>query len=121
MSTADRPSNRTAHVFFHGRVQGVGFRAWVHHQAELRGLEGWVRNRRDGSVEALFRGPDHVVQAMLDVCRSGPSNARVVRVEMAPEGEVAFPAALPVSWFCRPPNASRDRISRRGRPRPATP
>src|SRR4051812_7888462 len=40
-----------------GRVQGVYFRAWAQYQAELRGLEGWVRNRRDGSVEAVFAGP----------------------------------------------------------------
>ena len=45
-----------------GRVQGVGYRAWVEHQASTRDLEGWVRNRRDGSVEALFAGPADVVR-----------------------------------------------------------
>ena len=77
-----RPTGgEVAHIVVRGRVQGVGFRAWVHHQAELRGLGGWVRNRRDGSVEALFRGDPQVVQAMLEVCRKGPSVARVDAVE----------------------------------------
>ena len=47
-------ANRTVHVLVHGRVQGVGFRAWIHHHAELHGLKGWVRNRRDGAVEAVM-------------------------------------------------------------------
>jgi len=64
-------------VKIQGRVQGVGYRAWVEHQARLRGLEGWVRNRRDGSVEALFAGPGAVVADMVASCRRGPSSARV--------------------------------------------
>ena len=48
-------------VMIRGRVQGVGYRAWVEHQARAHDLEGWVRNRRDGSVEALFAGPADVV------------------------------------------------------------
>ena len=55
-----------------GRVQGVYFRAWAQHQAELRGLEGWVRNRRDGSVEAVFAGPSEAVETMLKACHEGP-------------------------------------------------
>src|SRR5258708_27682147 len=68
-----------------GRVQGVGYRAWVEHEATRRNLEGWVRNRRDGSVEALFTGPEQVVSAMIEACRRGPSSARVeaVREETA--------------------------------------
>ena len=46
------------HVTICGQVQGVGYRAWVEYQARASGLEGWVRNRRDGSVEAVFAGPD---------------------------------------------------------------
>ena len=60
-----------------GRVQGVGYRAWVDDQARKHNLEGWVRNRRDGGVEALFAGPEEVVSEMIAACRHGPSSARV--------------------------------------------
>ncbi|MCA1453525.1 acylphosphatase [Bradyrhizobium sp. BRP22] len=69
------------HVVIRGRVQGVGYRAWVEHQARLRQLEGWVRNRRDGSVEAVFAGPEAVISEMIDACRRGPSAARVDAVD----------------------------------------
>jgi|SRR4030081_1041544 acylphosphatase len=65
------------HVVIRGRVQGVGYRAWVADEAALRNLEGWVRNCRDGSVEALFAGPVDIVAAMIAACRRGPSMARV--------------------------------------------
>jgi len=68
-------------VMIRGRVQGVGYRAWVDHQATLRHLEGWVRNRRDGSVEALFAGPEEVVSGMIASCQRGPSLARVEAVQ----------------------------------------
>jgi acylphosphatase len=58
-------------------VQGVGYRAWVEHQAIAHDLEGWVRNRRDGSVEAVFAGPEDVVSKVIASCRRGPSSARV--------------------------------------------
>jgi acylphosphatase len=64
-------------VTIRGRVQGVGYRAWVEHQARADDLEGWVRNLRDGSVEALFAGPADVVSGMVERCRRGPSSARV--------------------------------------------
>jgi acylphosphatase len=73
-----------------GRVQGVGYRAWVEHRAKAHALEGWVRNRRDGSVEALFAGPPDVVSNMIAVCRRGPSTARVDAVRE----EAANPDAL---------------------------
>jgi acylphosphatase len=63
-----------------GRVQGVGYRAFVDREARARDLEGWVRNRRDGSVEALFAGPAAAVTAMIEACRRGPSSARVEAV-----------------------------------------
>jgi acylphosphatase len=62
-------------------VQGVGYRAWVERQAIVRGLEGWVRNRRDGSVEAVFAGPEDVVSNVIASCRRGPPSARVDGVE----------------------------------------
>ena len=69
------------HVMIRGRVQGVGYRAWVEDEATERDLEGWVRNRRDGSVEALFAGPANLVAVMVTACRRGPSSARVEAVQ----------------------------------------
>ena len=67
-------------VTIRGRVQGVGFRAWVEVQATARNLEGWVRNRRDGSVEALFAGAREGVVDMVALCKSGSISARVEAV-----------------------------------------
>ena len=65
------------HAVIHGRVQGVGFRAFVEDEALKRGLQGWVRNRRDGSVEAVFSGDAEAVVAMVEACERGPFGARV--------------------------------------------
>jgi acylphosphatase len=65
------------HVIARGRVQGVGYRAFVEDEAYQRSLSGWVRNRRDGSVEALFAGPRAEVESMIEACRRGPMSARV--------------------------------------------
>ena len=73
-----------------GRVQGVGFRAWVQHQAERHGLQGWVRNRRDGSVEAVFAGPLEAVEAMLKVCHQGPPGSYVEHLDARDVGEVVL-------------------------------
>jgi acylphosphatase len=62
-------------------VQRVGYRAWTEHTALQRGLEGWVRNRTDGSVEALFAGPGPAVEAMIEACRHGPPGARVDHID----------------------------------------
>jgi acylphosphatase len=70
-------STATRHVNVRGRVQGIGYRAWTEDEALARGVEGWVRNRRDGSVEALFVGTDEAVAAMVEACRTGPFGARV--------------------------------------------
>jgi acylphosphatase len=64
-------------VLIRGRVQGVGFRAWTEYTALERGLQGWVRNRRDGAVEALFAGPPDAVAAMITACHQGPRGSRV--------------------------------------------
>jgi acylphosphatase len=78
---ADGDSEISVHVRIRGRVQGVWFRGWTVDEAERRRLRGWVRNRRDGSVEALFCGPTAIVNDMIEACRSGPSAARVDAVE----------------------------------------
>jgi acylphosphatase len=69
--------NVSRHVIVHGRVQGVGYRAFVEHEALMRGVEGWVRNRRDGTVEAVLIGEEVVVGDMIEACRRGPFAARV--------------------------------------------
>ncbi len=70
------------HAVFWGRVQGVGFRAFVVFEATARGVEGWVRNRRAGAVEAVFAGEASVVDAVIDACRTGPGHARVDAVDI---------------------------------------
>jgi acylphosphatase len=67
-----------------GRVQGVGFRAFVTWHAQSRGLRGWVRNRRDGGVEALLVGESDAVAAVIEECKRGPQSARVDNVEELP-------------------------------------
>lgn len=76
-----------------GRVQGVWYRGWTMDQAEARGLRGWVRNRRDGSVEALFVGARRQIDSMVEACRRGPPAARVehvVREPAADDGSTGF-------------------------------
>jgi acylphosphatase len=63
-----------------GKVQGVWYRAWTVQEAGRLGLTGWVRNRADGSVEALFAGPAEKVEAMIALCHEGPRAARVSSV-----------------------------------------
>jgi acylphosphatase len=74
-------SDTIRHVTIRGRVQGVGYRYFVERDAQSRDLEGWVRNRRDGSVEAVFSGSVEAVAAMIAACRRGPSSARVEAVQ----------------------------------------
>ena len=81
---------RTIHVSISGRVQGVGFRAWVHATARHLGLNGWVRNRRDGTVEAVFQGDDEQVSDMLKRCKQGPPAARVESVNVLGEASDAY-------------------------------
>jgi acylphosphatase len=68
-------------VMIRGRVQGVGYRAWTADAAEARGLEGFVRNRRDGAVEAVFAGASVAVDEMLEACHGGPPGAQVSGIE----------------------------------------
>lgn len=64
-----------------GRVQGVRYRAWTVGKAKELGLTGWVRNRRDGTVEAVFHGPAAQVDKMIEACHHGPALAKVESVE----------------------------------------
>lgn len=73
-------SEQAVRLSIQGRVQGVWYRAWTVREAQARGLRGWVRNRRDGSVEAVLVGPSAVVGAMIEACRKGPPAARVDEV-----------------------------------------
>jgi acylphosphatase len=93
MSTALRQ------VTIRGRVQGVGYRAWVENRARAHGLEGWVRNRRDGSVEALFAGPAEAVADLIERCRRGPSTARIDHVAEAPADANALHLRRPGERF----------------------
>jgi acylphosphatase len=79
--TVDQDERIACHVIVHGRVQGVGFRAFVEHQALQRNLEGWVRNRRDGTVEAVFAGPRRSVEGVIAACKVGPLSAKVDRLD----------------------------------------
>jgi acylphosphatase len=80
-------------VVVHGRVQGVFFRDTCRREARAAGLAGWVRNRPDGTVEAVFEGPDEAVRRMVEWCRTGPRYADVDRIDVAdeqPAGEIGF-------------------------------
>ena len=80
-------------MIVHGRVQGVFFRDTTRRQASSRGVAGWVRNRLDGTVEAVFEGDPEAVESMVALCREGPRGARVEQVEVHeedPEGLSAF-------------------------------
>ena len=72
------------HVLIRGRVQGVGYRAWTEDTARELGLQGWVRNRHDGAVEAVFAGPGETVMKMVEACRQGPYGAHVIGIDQRP-------------------------------------
>lgn len=73
------------HIVVHGFVQGVGFRYAVERAATSRGVAGWVRNRPDGTVEAVFEGEREDVEALVAFCRQGPRGAAVEHVDFAEE------------------------------------
>ena len=76
-----------SHLIIRGRVQGVSFRAWAARQAENRGVDGWVRNREDGGVEAILAGDVDAVQQIVEACRVGPNHAVVTDVIELPASE----------------------------------
>ena len=81
-------SNKCVRVRIEGRVQGVWFRGWTRQQAEALGIDGWVRNNADGSVEAVFSGRADDVDDMLKLCWQGPPLARVDTVTESAEPSV---------------------------------
>jgi acylphosphatase len=78
---------KIVHVLISGTVQGVWFRAWTVQEAQARGLDGWVRNRRDGDVEAVIAGSADKVDDMIRACHRGPEAARVTGVQVQPHSE----------------------------------
>ena len=73
---------KTCHLRIRGRVQGVGFRVYMQHEAQRHGVSGWVRNRRDGSVEAVVQGKPEAVDAVIEWARHGPPSARVTDIDV---------------------------------------
>ncbi len=81
----------TVRVVVSGRVQGVWFRAWTEQQARALGLDGWVRNRRDGTVEAVLSGAPEVIEKMIEALWEGPPLAKVAAVDRFAHGEIVEP------------------------------
>jgi acylphosphatase len=80
-----------AHLVITGRVQGVGYRVWAKREARRRTLRGWVRNRSDGSVEALAIGDAAAIDAFATACHSGPAMARVTAVRRSAAADDGSP------------------------------
>jgi acylphosphatase len=78
-------AEKTVKLIIAGRVQGVGFRDWVERQALQAGLAGYVRNRREGTVELVISGSEAQVDSMLAQCRKGPRLAMVKGIEVIPD------------------------------------
>lgn len=86
-------------VVVRGQVQGVGFRAWAEVAAVELGVEGWVRNCRDGSVEAVLAGAEEVVLTMIELCRNGPPGARVEAIDQREAGAADLALRRPGELF----------------------
>lgn len=94
---------RFVHVTISGHVQGVGFRAYLDHHAQTRGLDGWVRNRENGCVEAVLSGSAAAVQAVLDACGRGPRGCRIDRVDVREEDAAGLiPSSRQAGFFVLP-------------------
>lgn len=98
-----RSESGAHHLSIHGLVQGVGFRESMCREAQRLGARGWVRNRLDGSVEAVVDGPPAACQALIAWARRGPRAARVTRVDVRPA--TAAETALTSKDFVRLPTA----------------
>jgi acylphosphatase len=97
--------NVIRHIIVRGRVQGVGYRAFVEREALKRGVEGWVRNRRDGSVEAVFAGTQEKMNAVVEACRRGPYSARVEQFDQRDGTEDELKLRAPGDVFSMLPTA----------------
>ena len=84
---AEDPAQKTVRLRIYGRVQGVFYRAWMVGEATRRGIRGWVRNRSDGTVEALVSGQEARAHELIALCRVGPPRAAVSRIEIADADE----------------------------------
>ena len=94
---------RFVHVTIRGRVQGIGFRAFIERHALERALDGWVRNRADGSVDAVFSGAAPVIEEMLELCRKGPPGARIEELELREEDAAGLiPSSRPAGFYVLP-------------------
>lgn len=82
---------RAVRLLISGKVQGVGYRDWARREAATLGLAGWVRNLRDGRVEALACGEEDAISALIKALRRGPTMARVEEVESLPADPVSGP------------------------------
>ncbi|WP_368669471.1 acylphosphatase [Roseibium sp. RKSG952] len=82
-----KSDKKAVHILIIGRVQGVGFRQWLDTRAKAEGLSGWVRNRKDGSVEAVLSGGADAVHSVMELARDGPSLASVREVKILAEVE----------------------------------
>jgi len=91
MPSKEQQARRMVTVKVEGRVQGVYYRAWTYETAQSLGLDGTVRNMSDGSVEAVFSGPEATVADMLKRCENGPPDARVTKVTILKEGGSVAP------------------------------
>ena len=78
------------HLIIHGRVQGVGYRAWTSGTARKLGLNGWVRNRTDGTVEAVAIGHADAITQLVEACYQGPMAAKVTKVECGEWEDLSF-------------------------------
>lgn len=81
----------TRRIRVHGHVQGVWFRDWTIREAKMLAVDGWVRNRRDGTVEVLAAGEADVVETLIERLRQGPPRARVGRLEIEEADEAVAP------------------------------
>jgi acylphosphatase len=96
-------ARRFVHVTIRGRVQGVGFRAFIEREAQERALDGWVRNRRDGSVEAVLAGASAPVDEVLEACRRGPAGANVEGLDLREEDAAGLiPSSRPAGFYVMP-------------------